>query len=86
MNITVCSRSLGIGAFIGAVAITVAWYGVTLSGRAQITQALLAAARCDSGGFVTITFADSSQFTCMPRQDMPPTSREEAARRKRAGS
>lgn len=85
MNITVCSRSFGIGAFIGSMAIAISWYGVTLTGRAQITQSLLAAARCDSGGFVTITFTDGSQFTCMPRQDMPPTSREEADRRKRGG-
>lgn len=85
MNITICSRSLGIGVVFGALVLATAWYGVTLTGRAQITQALLAAARCDSGGFVTITFADSSQFTCMPRQDMPPTSREEADRRKRGG-
>lgn len=85
MNITFCSRSLGVGVMFGAVALAIAWYGATLNGRAQITQSLLAAARCDAGGFVSITFADSSQFTCMPRQDMPPTSHKEAERRKRGG-
>lgn len=82
MNLTVCNRSLGIGAALCAIALGAAWYGTTLTERAAITQALLAGARCDADGFVTITFVDGSQFTCIPREQMPPTSREAAARRK----
>lgn len=84
MNLTVCNRSLGIGAALCAVAIGAVWYGSTLADRAAITQALLATARCDASGFVSITFVDGSQFTCVPAQQMPPHTREEAARRKRA--
>jgi len=84
MNITVCPRSLGSGVAIGVVALGIVWYATTLDARAAITQALLAGARCDAAGFVSITFADASQFTCVPAQQMPPTSRAEAARRKRA--
>lgn len=83
MNLTVCNRSIGIGAALAAVALGAIWYGDKLSGRAAITQALLATARCDASGFVSITFVDGSQFTCVPAQQMPPSSRAEAARRNR---
>ncbi len=84
MNIQVCCRSAGIGVLIGTTAIAAAWYGTTLRNNAAITQALLASARCDTSGFVSITFTDASQFTCVPAQQMPPTSPQEAARRKKA--
>ncbi len=84
MNLTVCGRSLGVGVALGASVLGLAWYGTTLNARAAITPALIAAARCDAAGLVAITFPDSSQFTCIPREQIPPTSREEAARRKRA--
>jgi hypothetical protein len=86
MNITVCGRSVGIGIALGAAVLGSVWYGTTLAGRAAITQALLASARCDAAGFVSITFADASQFTCVPAQQIPPASRKEAARRQRSGS
>jgi len=81
MNLTVCNRSLGIGAVLCAIALGAIWYGTTLAGRAAITQALLAGARCDDAGFVSITFVDGSQFTCVPAQQMPPTTRAAAQRR-----
>ena len=81
MNIQVCHKSAGFGLVLGLLATAAAWYGTTLTARAEITQAMLAQARCDPAGFVAITFTDGSQFTCMPAKEMPPTSREEAAQR-----
>lgn len=83
MTITICQRSALIGLFLGALFTASAWYGQALASRADITQAMLAQAKCDPAGFVSITFTDSSQFTCAPAQHMPPASREEAARRAR---
>jgi hypothetical protein len=83
MELRICGRSLGVGVAIGASVLGLAWYGTTLNARASITPALIAAARCDAAGLVAITFPDASQFTCVPAQQIPPTSREEAARRKR---
>ncbi len=84
MELRICGRSLCVGISIGAAVLGMVWYGTTLRNNAAITHALLASARCDASGFVSITFTDASQFTCVPAQQMPPTSREEAARRKRA--
>ena len=83
MTITLCQRSTLIGLFLGVLFTAAAWYGSTLTARADITQAMLAQAKCDPSGFVSITFTDSSQFTCAPTQTLPPNSREEAARRAR---
>ena len=85
MNVTICPKSATFGLILGALCMAAAWYGTTLDGKAEITQAMLAQARCDPAGFVAITFADESQFTCMPAQQMPPTTRAEATRRKQGG-
>lgn len=81
MTITICRKSTILGLFFGVFFTAFAWYGAVLAQRAEITQAMLAQAKCDPAGFVAITFTDSSQFTCAPAQYQPPTSREEAARR-----
>lgn len=87
MQMTLCGRSLGIGAVISALALGAAWYGASLADRAAFTQALVATARCDDAGLVSITFADGGQFTCIPAEQIPPNSRSEAMRRqRRAGS
>lgn len=83
MTITICQRSTLLGLFLGVFFTAFAWYGAVLAQRAEITQAMLAQAKCDPVGFVSITFIDSSQFTCAPAQSIPPNSREEAARRAR---
>lgn len=85
MTIHFCPKSAVFGLFIGVLCTLSAWYGVTLAGRAHITQALLSQAKCDPAGFVAITFTDSSQFTCAPAQYQPPTSRAEAVRRAKRG-
>lgn len=79
---TFCPKSAAFGVILGALCIAALWYGTTLNSRAEITQAMLAQARCDAAGFVTITFTDGSQFTCVPAEQMPPTSRAEAAKRR----
>ncbi len=83
IQVVLCVRSIAVGLLLGFFFTGSAWYGTTLAGRAQITQAMLAQAKCDPVGFVAITFADESQFTCAPARDMPPTSRAEAERRSR---
>ncbi len=85
MQIQVCPRSFGSGLLAGAAIVLAVWYGYTLSGRAEITQLLLAQAKCDPAGFVAITFADASQFTCVPQAQMPPTNRADAERRRKGG-
>lgn len=85
MTIQICQKSTILGLFLGVFFTAAVWFGWTLNARADITQAMLAQAKCDPAGFVSITFTDASQFTCMPRQDMPPTSREEATRRAKGG-
>jgi hypothetical protein len=85
MTITICQKSTVLGLFLGALFTASAWFGWTLNARAEITQAMLAQAKCDPAGFVTITFTDSSQFTCAPKETMPPTSYAEAARRAKVG-
>ncbi len=84
MTITLCRKSTLLGLFIGVLFTAFAWYGYALAARNEITTAILSQAKCDPAGLVTITFTDSSQFTCIPAQQVPPTSREEASRRKRA--
>lgn len=84
MNITICPKSASFGLFLGLLFMGSAWTGWVLQARADITQAMLAQAKCDPSGLVSITFTDSSQFTCVPSQNMPPSSREEAARRAKA--
>jgi hypothetical protein len=85
MTITICQKSTVLGLFLGVLFTASAWFGWTLNARAEITQAMLAQAKCDPAGFVSITFTDSSQFTCSPTHTLPPTSREEATTRARAG-
>jgi len=87
MTITICRFSALLGLILGLSSMAAAWYGTTLASRAVITQAMLAQARCDptGAGFVSITFIDGSQFTCVPAQQMPPTSREAAAQRRKGG-
>ncbi len=83
MNIQVCPKSAVSGLLLGILLTASSWYGVSLSDRREVRQALLAQAKCDPTGFVAITFSDESQFTCAPTQTQPPTSREEAERRAR---
>lgn len=85
LRIEIMLKSAIFGLFLGVFLTAAAWFGWTLNARADITQAMLAQAKCDPDGFVSITFTDSSQFTCAPAQTMPPTSREEAARRAKGG-
>jgi hypothetical protein len=82
---TFCPKSAAFGLILGALCTAAAWYGTALNARVEITQAMLAEARCDPAGFKTITFPDGSQFTCVPAEQMPPTSRAEAAKRQRGG-
>lgn len=81
MRIDMDLPSALLGLVCGALCVGAVWFGLTLDGRAQITQQMLAQARCDASGFVSITFIDGSQFTCTPAPQLPPTSRAEAARR-----
>jgi hypothetical protein len=73
-----------IGMLLCGIVLGSAWAGITLADRAAITQALLTTARCDPGGLVTLLFADGSQYTCIPAQQMPPASRDEARARRHA--
>lgn len=85
MNITLCLKSAFVGIIIGSFAVASAWYVHILDGRSEITRTLLATAACEATGFTTIQFADGSQFTRVPVDQMPPTSRKEAAMRKARG-
>jgi hypothetical protein len=85
MTITICQKSTVLGLFLGVLFTASAWYGWAQNVRADITQAILAQAKCDPSGFVTVLFPDSSQFTCAPKETMPPTSYAEAARRAKVG-
>jgi len=82
MELRNCLLSALAGLLLGALLTGAAWYGTALAGRAAITQALLATARCDAAGLVTITFADRSEFTCVPKAEAPPASRAEVGRRR----
>lgn len=86
MTITICLKSALSGLFMGVILTASAWYGAVLVDRTEITQALLAQAKCDPAGFVAITFIDASQFTCVPAKYTPPTSRSESAQRARGRS
>lgn len=70
--LTVHAGSLACGLMLGILFTGSAWYGSILASQATITETLLASARCDDKGFVSITFGDAGQFTCAPKADMPP--------------
>jgi hypothetical protein len=81
MSVTLCTKSILLGIVIGSISTSAGWYGKELGDRTNITEAMLAHAKCDQGGLVTITFVDSSQYTCVPRDEVPPTTKAEAAAR-----
>lgn len=89
VQIRFCRNSLLFGLVLGAMAaggsVGAAWFGVVLAERGDVTREMLAKARCDESGWVSIVYPDGSQYTCTPRQLQPPTSREEAAARARRG-
>lgn len=86
MTITICTRSTLAGILLGTLFTASAWYGSTLAANAEITRDMLQKARCDeAGGWVSIVYADGSQYMCTPRQIQPPTSREEESNRRKQG-
>jgi hypothetical protein len=82
MNISVCVRSFVAGAALAVLFTGSAWYGSNLYFNAQITQAIIAQAKCDQNGtsHVSMILPDGSEFMCTPRQFIP-DSRQEAAKR-----
>lgn len=87
VRIRFCRNSLLAGLVFGALSaggsVGAVWLGVMLADRGEITREMLSKARCDESGWVSIVYPDGSQYTCTPRQLQPPTSREEAAARRR---